>query len=110
MSVNSVGHPWMADVIHCTIPDLVGVNPKIVAAVGCTDPIALARSVAPATFSNNRGKFIVVEDPTSRFSCLVTRRYLYLGESRRICSIQAINAYSVGFSSLYGIYLIRSPF
>jgi hypothetical protein len=50
--------------IHCSVFDQVGINPKIVVAIGCADPFALGRSAAPALLTHDADNFLVVDDPT----------------------------------------------
>ncbi len=64
MDVSNISHPQLVDAIHCPVLDQVGVNPKIVVAIGCADPLALARPTAPALLTHDPGNFLVVDDPT----------------------------------------------
>jgi hypothetical protein len=63
MDVSYVGHPNLVDAIHGAILSQVGIKSKIVIAVGCADPFALARPAAPAFFTHDPGNFFVIEDP-----------------------------------------------
>ena len=63
MDVSYVGYPNLVDAIHCVTLDQVGINPKTVVAVGCTDPFSLARLAAPALLTHDPGNFLVVDDP-----------------------------------------------
>ena len=64
MDVRNISHPQLVYTIHCAILDQVGINPKIVVAIGCADPFTLARSTAPALLTHDPGNFFVVDDPT----------------------------------------------
>jgi hypothetical protein len=63
MDVSNIGHPQLVDTIHCPVFDQVGINLKIVVAVGGADPLALARPASPALLTHDPGNFLVVDDP-----------------------------------------------
>ena len=63
MDVSNVGDSQLIDAIHCAVFDQIGINPKIVVAIGCADPFALARPAAPALLTHNPGNFLVVDGP-----------------------------------------------
>jgi hypothetical protein len=60
----NIGHPQMVGAIRCEILDQLGIDSKIMVAVGCKDPFALARPAAPTLLTHDPGNFFVVDDPT----------------------------------------------
>ena len=64
MDVGYVGHPNLVNAIYCPVFDQVGINHKVVLAVGGADPFVLARPTAPALLVHDPGNFLVIDDPT----------------------------------------------
>ena len=62
MDVSNVSHPQLVDAIHCPVFDQVGINPKIMVAIGCADPFALAWPADPALLTHDPGDFLVIDD------------------------------------------------
>ena len=63
MDVGNIGHPNLVDAIHCAVFDQVGINPKIMIAIGCANPFALERPTAPAFLTYDPGNFLMINDP-----------------------------------------------
>jgi hypothetical protein len=64
MDVGNISHPQLVYTIHCTILDQVGINPKVVVAIGCADPFTLPRSTAPVFLTHDSGNSLVVDEST----------------------------------------------